>query len=269
MKQQAFFWILSLATALLMCWTSFEGLMSPATYARETENWRVQSMGQDILNLAFIPFYLFSTNFITRRRQYLTLLWTGITIYYIYTYLIYCFNIHFNQLFVFYCLIVCFHFYSLLYLLFLYGQSSPVSVKTPPVLKKITGTYFIVISLLFYFLWLSEIIPAVLQGNVPESIELAGLFTNPVEVLDLSFVLPGVLIAGLLLFRKKTSGIFFAPIILTFLLLMELTIGALILILWKNGLESNPGVAWFVFALAAFNLTLLLLHLKQKLPYLL
>ena len=249
---------------LLMAWTSFEGLLMPSSYGHETENWRAQSMGQDFINLGFIiPFYLYTASFMHGRKWYFPLLWSGATLYFIYTYLIYCFDIHFNRLFVFYCLILCVHFYSLLYLLFLYWRQ-PLSVKTDSGLRRITGLYFIVVSLLFYCLWLAEIIPASLDGSIPYSLEVVGLFTNPVEVLDLSFVLPGIMITGFLLLLKKPLGITLAPVLLTFLFLMELTVGGLILILWQKGLESHPIVAWFMFALAAFNLVLLLLHVKRN-----
>lgn len=265
MKQRTIFWILSLIAASLMCRTSLEGLLSPSVYTGETENWKVQSMGQDLINLGLIPFYLVTAGFINRHKWYISLLWAGATIYFIYTYLIYCFDIHFNHLFIFYCLIVCFHFYSLLYLMFQYWQhTTPLPIKTSPLLKKITGIYFVLIALLFYFLWLSEIIPASLHHTVPASLQTAGLFTNPVQVLDIAFVLPGILLAGILLLRKNVLGTFFAPIVLSFLLLMEITIGGLILILWQNELESHPEVAWFIFALAAFNLVLVLLHVKQN-----
>ncbi len=265
MKQRTIFWILSVITASLMCWTSMEGLLSPSIYNGETENWKVQSMGQDLINLGLIPFYLFTAGFISRRKWYISLLWAGATIYFIYTYLIYCFDIHFNRLFIFYCLIVCFHFYSLLYLMFLYWQCrTPLLINTSPLLKKITGIYFVLIALLFYFLWLSEIIPASLYHTTPDSLQTAGLFTNPVQVLDIAFVLPGILFTGILLLRSKTLGTLFAPILLSFLLLMEITIGGLILVLWQNKLESHPEVAWFIFALAAFNLLLVLLHVKQN-----
>ncbi|WP_300355831.1 hypothetical protein [Fluviicola sp.] len=264
MKHQTIFWLLSIITGSLMCWTCFEGLFSPV-YAAETENWKVQSMGQDIINLGLIPLYLLTAGFIRRNKWYVSLLWAGMTIYFIYTYLIYCFDIHFNHLFIFYCLIVCFHFYSLLYLMFLYWyRAIPLQVQSSPLLKQITGIYFVFISLLFYFLWLSEIVPASLHDTVPGSLQSAGLFTNPVQVLDIAFVLPGILFTGILLLRRKVPGTFFAPIVLTFLLLMEITIGGLILILWQSKMESHPGVAWFVFALAAFNLVLVLIHIKQN-----
>jgi hypothetical protein len=149
--------------------------------------------------------------------------------------------------------------------MFLYWhRTTPPQIQTSSLLKKITGIYFVFISLLFYFLWLSEIVPASLHDTAPESLQSAGLFTNPVQVLDIVFVLPGILFTGILLLRKKVLGTFFAPIILTFLLLMEITIGGLILILWQSKLESHSGVAWFVFVLAAFNLVLVLIHVIQS-----
>ena len=41
-------------------------------------------------------------------------------------------------------------------------------------------------------LWLSELIPASLSGEVPKSVTDAGLWVNPIHVLDLAVLLPGL-----------------------------------------------------------------------------
>jgi len=264
MKLRTTFWILSLITSLLMFWTGIEGLLQPSTYLKETENWRVQAMGQDFLNLGLIiPFYLYTASYMHERRWYFPLLWSGATLYFIYTYLIYCFAVHFNHLFVFYCLILGLHFFSLLYMLSTYRLATPV-IGIRPKLRRITGLYLIVISLLFGLLWLGEIVPSALDGSVPDSLQRSGLFTNPVHVLDLSFVLPGIMITGFLLLGKKSLGNFLAPVALTFLLLMEITIGGLLFILSQKGLEPYPEIALLMLALAVFTLILLVQHVKRN-----
>jgi hypothetical protein len=56
---------------------------------------------------------------------------------------------------------------------------------------------------LFAALWLKEVLPAVLRGSTPGSIGEAGLLVNPVHVLDLSLLLPAMLIAGITLWRRQ------------------------------------------------------------------
>ena len=261
MEKRTILWAFSLINSLLIIYTSLQGLCSPSIYANETENWMTQSMGQDLINLSIIPFYIFTSSYRHKSTSHFPLLWAGTTIYFIYTYLIYCFDIHFNSLFVLYCLILCVNFLPAARLC-LFLPKCIFSNQQAGSQKGYRRLFCVFISVLFTLLWLSEIIPATLAGNIPASLEKAGLFTNPVEVLDLSFVLPGILISGFLLLREAPSGCFLAPVVLTFLLLMEFTIGILIIILWQKGLEEYPQVTWILFGLTAINLVLLILHVK-------
>src|ERR1700740_3180814 len=147
--------------------------------------------------------------------------------YFLYTYLIYCFNIHFNNLFLFYCAILGLSFYSFFYYFYI-TVAKPVIEITNPTLKKITGIYLLFTSCLFYFLWLSEIVPAIETNATPKSIKEAGLFSNPVQIIDLSILLPGVLATGILLLFNRKIAFHFTPILLTFFILMDLTICLLI-----------------------------------------
>src|SRR6185295_1303389 len=90
---------------------------------------------------------------------------------------------------------------------------------------KLTGIYFIALSAVFYFLWLSEIVPAVINNKVPSSLIEVGLFTNPVHVIDISIFLPGMFITGILVLREKPLGYLLAPALLSFFILMDITIG--------------------------------------------
>lgn len=55
-------------------------------------------------------------------------------------------------------------------------------------------------------LWLAEEVPAVLSGRIPATVADAGLLTNPIHVLDLAIVLPGAVLTGTLLLRRRPWG---------------------------------------------------------------
>jgi len=59
--------------------------------------------------------------------------------------------------------------------------------KTP---ARTVSIYLALLAVLFYFLWLSEIIPALLARTIPQSIRDNGTPTNPVHVLDMAWILP-------------------------------------------------------------------------------
>ena len=79
----------------------------------------------------------------------------------------------------------------------------------------------------FYLLWLSTVIPAMINNVATQEVNAIGTPTNPVHALDLSIVLPTLILTAILLWRKRKMGFILAPIILTFCILMGVTIGAL------------------------------------------
>jgi len=261
MKKTRIFQLLSLIIAILICLTSWQGLTSTETYVKETPNWAIQAMGQDLINICILPFYLLSALFIARENTYSPLIWVGISFYFIYTFLIYCFDVHFNQLFLLYTLILGLTIYSLVFLLYAYRNKFKVT-KINSMLSQLTGGYFIFVAVLFYGVWFSEIILANLLKTTPKGLEQ--LPTNPIHVLDMCIVLPGIFISGILLIRKTELGYFLAPVILTFSLLMELTIGVLLVIIAKHRQESQIGFIWFIFFLALISLVLLFYNLKNR-----
>lgn len=119
-----------------------------------------------------------------------------------------------------------------------------------------------VLAVLFYISWLSDILPAIVDHTTPKSIREAGLVTNPIHVLDLSIILPGIFMTGVCLFKGKPIGILFTPILLTFFILMDLTIALLTIVMINQHVESNYTMVIVMICLAVFSSFLFLQHLK-------
>jgi len=81
------------------------------------------------------------------------------------------------------------------------------------------GWFLIITAVFFGFLWLSEDVPALLAGRMPQSVTDMALPTNPVHVLDLAFFLPAVIATGVLLLRGKPLAHTVAPSMIVFLVL--------------------------------------------------
>jgi hypothetical protein len=128
------------------------------------------------------------------------------------------------------------------------------------------GYYFILLAVVFYFLWLSEIIPAILNRTTPTSITETGLITNPVHVLDLSVLLPGLVFVAVNLIHRRIWGILLAPVVLTFLILMNITIGIIIVVMNIKGFEGELSAAIIMGILALFSLVLLVWYLRKLNP---
>src|SRR5450631_1289659 len=103
-------------TMLLTAFTviaSCVGLFTPSFYSTETLNWQAQSVSQDFIDLVLIAPCLLITSILARRNNKIAILiWGGVLLYLTYTFVIYCFDIHFNKLFILYCFCLGLSFYS-------------------------------------------------------------------------------------------------------------------------------------------------------------
>jgi len=235
------------------------GIFEKDFYAKETFNWRAQALGQDMVDLFLIVPALLVTAILTfKRKGIAALLWAGTVLYVIYTFMIYCFDVHFNRLFIVYCLALGLSFYSFLWFLFTQIKAPIIRGINKNSAIKITAVYFIVIPVIFYCLWLSEIIPATINDRTPKSLREMGLFTNPVHVLDLSLILPAILVNGILIFKRDTLGFALSFIILSFFILMDITIGWLAFMMKQKGVESNLSVTIVMTILTLFSLAILI-----------
>ena len=252
---------LTLPLAALVIACSLVAIFTPDLYKKETLNWQVQSYGQDLVDLILVVPVLLFTAIAGRNSSRAFLVWGGAVFYLTYTFILYCFDVHFNSLFMIYCFALGLSFYSCLY--FASQKDSFQMTDVPHRLRRVTGIYFLVIALIFYFLWISERLPAIFAGTIPASLEEAGLFTNGVQVLDLAIVLPGIFLTGILLLKKRKAGYYLAPVILVFFILMNLTIAGLMLLLHSRGENANLGVAAIMLLLALCSGVLLWRWLKS------
>jgi hypothetical protein len=255
---------LSLLLALLLAFVSAFALSKPDFYGAETPNWQLQSWGQDLVDLfLLVPVLLFTSLMLLRKKPWAPPIWAGTVLYLAYTFVLYCFDVHFNVLFLFYCAGLGLAVYSFLFYLLAQSSQLTASSSASSRLSRFTGYYFISIALLFALLWLSEIIPSILHGTLPKSLAEAGLFTNGVHVLDLALLLPGVFICGIWLLKDRRLGQLLAPVFLSFFVLMTLTIGTLAYLMKIKGFVPDFTLCYIMAALAVFSLFILIFYLKQ------
>lgn len=88
---------------------------------------------------------------------------------------------------------------------------------------------------LFAALWLSELVPALLTGQAPASLTEAGLWVNPIHVVDLALVLPAFIASGIAALRQQQAGLFWLGPWLAFSVLMGSSIIAAMLLMTAAG----------------------------------
>jgi len=253
----------SLPIVVFVIIVSYAGLFVPDTYAKETANWQAQALAQDIFDLFLIaPLLLITSWFAYKKSRIALFLWSGIIVYLIYTFVLFCFAVHFNYLFIVYCLTLGLAFYAFLYFLFSQFNQPIISWFNEKLPVKTVGYFFIVLAGLFYVLWLSEIIPANLNNTTPKTITDSGLITNPVHALDLAVLLPGLIFVAISLLKKKPLGMLLTPVVLTFSMLMDITIGTMVVVMNMEGIESDISGAFVMGLFSVFSLILLIWYLR-------
>ena len=258
-------WVISIPLAILVATASCFGIFTFGFYANEAFNWQIQSIAQDFFNLLVVIPALLITAILSKKDDTARLLWAGVIVYLLYTFIIYCFDIHFNPLFLIYCLILGIAFFALVWFFYIQVKNESIGGIKKRIVNRITGIFFIVLSLVFYLLWISEIIPAITDNTVPQGLIETGLVTNPVHVMDLSVFLPGVFLTGLLLLKQKPLGASLSIILLTFFVLMNLTIAWLAYKMTQEGLDSSFVVTIVMSVLFLISISLLIWNiLNQK-----
>lgn len=191
----------------LVLFSSSMGILAKSTYIRETSTWASQAKAQDMADVVAVVILLLATYFMSKGSVRAWQTWAGTLMFLAYAFVIYAFAAHFNELFLVYVATLGLLFYTLLGgVLKLDFDRLSGATHMSEGLKRIVSIVLIIIGLLFYFLWLSEDIPALLNGSVPASVIQTGLLVNPIHVLDMAFYLPAIIITGISLWRSKSLG---------------------------------------------------------------
>lgn len=254
---------LSVILALLLIVVSFSGVFIAEIYQRETLSMAAQGVGQDIFDLFIVvPLVLISLYYAIKGSRTALFILGGTVLYTTYSFFIYSFGIHFNSLFVFYCFTLGASFY-LLIIIMTDVISTDVENWFDKLPLKSTAVFFIVIAIIFYYLWFSDIIPALLSNSVPESVSNYKLLVNPVHVMDLAFILPGLILTSILLIRKRRVGFVLAPILLIFITEMSLALIAMALMLNIRNINEDITLVIIFGLLALLSIIYLVLFFRK------
>ncbi|SBS71893.1 hypothetical protein [uncultured Microbacterium sp.] len=243
----------SITIAALVTVASMCGLFTGWPYRLETENWLLQARGQDIGNLLAVIVLVTAALRMRRGSHRATQVWIGAQFYLLYAYIVYAFAVHLNALFLVYVAILGLVTFSLLAVLPAHLHLDRADAHRRG--GRFAGGVLIGTGVLFALLWFSELLPALFSGQIPESLELAGLIVNPVHVIDLSVVLPGMIVVGALGIRRIPPGTALTLPLLVFSTLMALSIVAAMILITITGHDGTLAPAILVTAVAGINVT--------------
>ena len=256
----------SLSLALLICmgFASGMGIFVDSTYQRELPSLAAQGVGQDIVNL-FVggPILLVSLLLMNRGSRAASWIFAGVVFYYLYSYIIYTFGIHHNNLFLIYCATLALSTYIFI---FWAHFNAGLNIKNwfskaPPV--KGTALFLLAIAAMFYVIWLKDIVPPLLKGEAPAFVVENNYAPNPIHAIDLSFALPGIIITCILLFKDHKLGYLIAPIFLVFIVVLAIALIAMMVMVKARGLSDDASIAYIFSVLAVIGSLVLFLFLRR------
>jgi hypothetical protein len=263
-KQMKIIIVLSVALAVTVAAASFFGIFVSGTYERETASLAAQGIGQDIVNLFLaVPLLVISLIFMLRECRFAFFIYGGTVFYFLYSYVIYSLGIHFNSLFLLYCIILGLSVYSFILIVHELSKRDITDWFKPKVPVRTTGIYLLFVSVMFYFLWLKELIPAVMNNTIPKSVSDYNLLVNPVHVIDIAFALPGLIISAVLLMKKNRFGYILTPISLVFVIILAVALAAMVLMVKIRDLSDEGSVAVIFVVLTVISAVFLFLFLKN------
>jgi hypothetical protein len=227
-----------------------------------------QAKGQDLISLVVVLPSLMITAILARRGSLQArFIWLGGIVYMVYTYASFAFAIQYNPLFLVYIALLGCSLYALidgLATLDMAGIKARTTEKTP---ARAVSVYLAVLAFLFCFLWLSELIPALVAGEIPQSILEDGTPTNAIHVLDLAWILPAFVITSISLWRKHSLGYTLAAVLLSFFVLLASATLSMALFEARGGNPDAIPMAGFFGTLIALAVGMLTWYLRSlRLP---
>jgi uncharacterized membrane protein len=225
------------------------GAFWPDIYSHEKPVSAAGGVASDILDLFLVvPILVISTILARRGSLCALLIWTGTLGFLSYNFMIYAFAVNFNAMFLAYCAVLGLSFYGLMTVREFLPADEVVKKFGPGAPRKSIAVAFLSLAVTAAEGELTEIVAAIHSGQAPPSIIETGQLTNPIHALDLCFLLPALVIAAVLLVRRREEGFVLAPVLSVVLILISLEVITIVMVLIKKGLANDfsPAVSFAV-----------------------
>lgn len=212
----------------------------PATVA-------VQGLAQDAVTLTVgVPFVMVALAWARRGSRAGQLALGGAIGYLLVQYVLYLAMATYNELFLLWVAIVALAFQAFVRLLLGLRESIVDRIPSPRWVRRSVGLFLIVNGLLVALMWLSVIVPPLLNGSLYPP-ELGHLTTMIVQGFDLALFLPPSIMAGHAYLRGSSAGALLAPVYAVFLGLQMLAL--LAKVVWMDAVGVSAGPALVIIPL--------------------
>ncbi|HJT86482.1 MAG TPA: hypothetical protein VJ732_01475 [Bryobacteraceae bacterium] len=241
------------------------GAFWPDLYVREKPVSAAGGVASDLIDLFLVvPVLVVSTILARRGSLGALLIWTGTLGFLSYNFLIYTFAVRFNAMFPAYCAVLGLSFYGLMAVREFLSPGDAARAWSPGAPRRSMALVFLVVAVTAAAGELKEIVSAIHSGQAPPSVIETGQFTNPIHVLDLCFLLPALVIAAVLLLRRKEKGFVLAPVLSVVLILISLEVTTIVLLLVRQGLAADFSPALSFVAVGVLVTVLLAWYFRPR-----
>lgn len=207
-------YLLSTVLTLLLTVVATSIGLSVSGFYRDAPVLLPQVYGQDLLTLVgAVPALALATYYAARGSLEAYVAWLGVMGYLLYTYASYSFMTAFNELYLVYT--------TLLWLTLFTFVGGLVRLDIDALEQAVEGItvwpyigFQLLLVVLVGFIWLSEIVPAILSGGTPPSIIEAGLPTSVIYSFDLGIILPAFCLTAYWLWQRRSWGYAFTGVLL-------------------------------------------------------
>ncbi|MFT4890540.1 MAG: hypothetical protein ACI9YT_001456 [Halobacteriales archaeon] len=223
-----------------------------AGHYRDAEYFLPQTFGQDAVTLALgVPLLAVGLWFAMRGSLRGYVVWLGALGYMLYTWASYALMLYFNEFFLGYVALFGLSLYAFVGGILHLDPEAVRSRLDGRLHNRLMIAYLVGMGLFIAAGWLAEIVPATLDGTVPESVELAQMPTSVIYAMDLAVLLPAVLLVAVWLRHRRAWGYVFTGV----LLVKFATLGLAVLAMEARSIQSGVGGEvgmMVVFAFIAF-----------------
>ncbi len=255
--------ILSVIIIVLAIILSAGGIFMDGLYQDNAYNQSVL-YGNDLVTLVIVLPLMIGSLFFTMKGSYKAqFIWLGSLFYMFYNYMFYLFGCSFNNFFLLYTTLVSLSIYSIIFSLIKIDVQKISQKFDNDVPVKLIGGFMIFIALSLVAVDISQIINFIITRQLPQHIIDYEYRTSIIFAIDLSILLPTMVLSAIWLLKRQVWGYILSAI----MLFKTSTYGlALVAMTFTSNSEGYDPLIYFYFLLwlgGAFFLVSLLKSMKS------
>ncbi|MEH7247252.1 hypothetical protein V7114_10775 [Neobacillus niacini] len=236
-------------------------------YQHESVSMAAQALAQDYVTLLLgVPLLLLSFYFYRKGLLKGSLLLTGTLGYFLYTYASYSFLSMYNSMFLVYVALMSASFFAFTLMMMQYDVDQLPLYFSEKLPVKFLGGFLLFVSFVFGMMWTGKLGFPRLNNTPPADLQHYTTFV--IQALDLGFVIPVGLLAGVLLILRNPFGYLLAPVIIIKEITLLTALTAMVFLQMKAGVEIGYLLVWSVILfnlLVIFCMILVLVNIEETL----